>query len=569
MWFRVFAGALLLSGLALAQPSCPPTAVYSACELVFDLDDAEAKAHPNPYVSVDLKAEFRSPRHRTLMVYGFWDGGRRMVIRFAPNESGDWEFRITSNLKRFEATHGTLNATASEAPGFLRAANVHHWAYTDSNKAHLWMGDTNYEIATMPRDAFTKAVDTRAQQKFTHIRGFAVGPSFTPDQPDTAFFRELDERVRYMNQKGIVYDMILARTIPPQAAQRDRYVRYMAGRYGAFNVTWLCFQAFEDQKDGRTLTREIGLALKRYDPYQHPRSTGAKVTSSPLAGDGWMDYISYQSSDEQLGSIEHQIYAMPFVNTGLTEQNADTFRRLLWNNTMNGQYPTSSVESKQMSVWFDFFADTRHWELEPYFDVDGGRAIALEGVEYVLYVEKPGPVEVRVERHGYDVLWLNPISGETIKLKNYKGEKFAAEPPEGNHEWVLYLSREGKKESMLGSYKFESRLIELQEVEQATQKLPFTIVQPAKDTFSIAQPPKFEVKLRRETRATRSMMYLWTGDVVEDGQGFRVLGTGREGVFRLTPDLTTKYPANLNVRLVGMNANGKVYMTDKIYTLNP
>src|SRR4051812_24838075 len=43
MWFRVFAGALLLSGLALAQPSCPPTAVYSACELVFDLDNAEAK----------------------------------------------------------------------------------------------------------------------------------------------------------------------------------------------------------------------------------------------------------------------------------------------------------------------------------------------------------------------------------------------------------------------------------------------------------------------------------------------------------------------------------------------
>jgi hypothetical protein len=313
----------------------------------------------------------------------------------------------------------------------------------------------------------------------------------------------------------------------------------------------------------------MGLALKKYDPYQHPRSTGAKVTSSPLAGDGWMDYISYQSSDEQLGSIEHQLYAMPFVNTGLTEQNADTFRRLLWNDTMNGQYPTSAVDSKQMSVWFDFFADTRHWELEPYFDVDGGRAIALEGVEYVLYVEKPGPVEVRVERHGYDVLWLNPINGETIKLKNYKGEKFAAEPPDNNHEWVLYLSREGKKESMLGSYKFESRLIELQEVEQTPQKLPFTIVQPAKDTFSIAQPPKYEVKLRRETRATRSMMYLWTGDVVEDGKGFRVLGTGREGVFRLTPDLAAKYPANMNVRLVGMNANGKVYMTDKIYTLNP
>lgn len=564
----LYAGVLLIGGMLHAQPSCPPTPVYGACDMVLELDEAQAKAHPNPYLSVELRAEFRSPRHRTLMVYGFWDGGRRMVIRFAPNEVGDWAFRVTSTLPQFDGKQGTMTATASESSGFLRAANMHHWAYTESNKPHLWMGDTSYDLAAMNSDAFHKLVDARAAEKYTHIRAF--GAAFTT--PDIAALQALDERVRYINQKGLVFDMVLGKTVPESGAQRDRYIRYMAARYGAFHITWQIFQAFEEVKNGRPLAKEIGMALKKYDPYQHPKTAGANVTSSPMAGDGWMDYIVYSSSSDQLGSIEHQLYPMPFVNAGIAAKDNDSLRKQLWNSTMNGQYVGAvGADPKQMTVWFDFFSDSRHWELEPYFDVDGGRAVALEGIEYVLYVEKPGPVEVRVERHGYDVVWLNPLTGEQTKLKNYKGEKFAAEPPDASHDWVLYLSREGKKQSMLESYKFDSReySLELQVIEQSVQKLPFTITEPLKDDVSMSKPPAFAAKLRRETRATRSMMYLWTGEVVIDGLGFRVFGTGREGVFRIPPLMAANYPAILNVRLVGMNANGKVYMTDKVYTLTP
>jgi len=41
---------------------------------------------------------------------------------------------------------------------------------------------------------------------------------------------------------------------------------------------------------------------------------------------------------------------------------------------------------------------TRFWELEPYFDIDGGRALYLAGVEYIVYLEKGGPVEVVTEK---------------------------------------------------------------------------------------------------------------------------------------------------------------------------
>ena len=55
---------------------------------------------------------------------------------------------------------------------------------------------------------------------------------------------------------------------------------------------------------------------------------------------------------------------------------------------MDGQYPASG-SGPAMKVWADFMAQSRYWELEPYFDVDGGRALALDGVEYIVYVEKP------------------------------------------------------------------------------------------------------------------------------------------------------------------------------------
>ena len=325
-----------------------------------------------------------------------------------------------------------------------------------------------------------------------------------------------------------------------------------------------------------------------------PRHTLA--TSAPLLADGWMNFVAYQSAGDQLGAIEHQLYATPFVNLEFGYENTgagqalphhvdtDTFRRRLWNATMDGQYPTfgntgtyggkfpvdaqylDSPGAKQMTAWYDFFMGTRHWELEPYFDVDGGRAVALEDVEYIVYVEKPGPVELLVEKHGYDVAWVNPLTGERLKQKNFKGERFTGEPPDRTHDWVLHVSREGRKEGMR-SYKFESRQIVLQEIEQSPLKVPFEIEQPSGE-LRVGQPAPYAAKIKRETRATRSMMWLWTGDVAAGGQGYRVLGTGQKGSLKVPAGLARNFPSSLLLRLYGMNANGKVYALDRPYSLN-
>jgi hypothetical protein len=581
------------------QTPCNNTPAYSPCEIVFELSAADAASHPNPYAGVTLQGEFRSPRHRTFVAPAFADAGRKLVIRFSPTEAGQWDYLINSNVAAWDGKTGLFTAASSDAPGFIRPANVHHWAYTERTaagieRAHLWMAANGTGLASLDDARFRSLADVRAAQKFNHLSlrvlGEAAEAGFTsPDQPDLARFRRLEERIRYLNQKGIVADLILAAEpgelvkVFPTWEERRRFVRYMVARYGAFNVTWQLVERFEDYPEGRALLKEIGSVFKEADAYQHPLTAGAGVTSAPLLEDKWMSFAAQGVADDTVGAVEHQLYPVPFVNLNLGREGGDVdaagLRRRLWNATMDGQsvtyaseatgaQPANSPGVKQMTAWFDILSDTRHWELEPYFDIDGGRAVALEGVEYLAYIEKPGPLELRVEKHGYDALWINPVDGE-ITRKKFSGDHFTGEPPDKSHDWVLHLVREGRVESMNRSYKFESREIQLQEVEQSPEKVPFTIEQPASAAdITVGKSTAYSAKVTRDTRATRSMMWLWTGEVASDGRGYRVLGTSQQGTFTVPASLAKNYPAVMNLRLYGMNLNGKVYALDRALQIN-
>ena len=561
---------------ASAQSPCEGTPAYSPCEMPFELGEADAAGHSstNPYLAITLQIEFRSPHFKTYLMPAFWDGTRnKMIVRFTPTEAGQWTYKISSNVSGFDGKEGLFNAAASDSPGFVNVANVHHWA-TDNKQPHLWMGFIADRFSFAGAAQFEEMLNIAAQNKFTHFRGSILGSAtdratvFTgPDRPNPAYFDELDRRITEVHKRGITADLMLASdpdcitALFPDWQARERFVRYIVARYAAFNITWQGLAEFEDFADGRALLKELGLALKKLDPYQHPRSSNAKITSAPLLPDGWMDYVIEGSLDDAVGSVEHQFYQVPFV--GVTDA------QHLWNSTMDSEYPEFlGADPAVAKFWFEFMADTRHWELEPYFDVDGARAVALDDVEYVNYIEHPGPpVEVTLQKHGYDVEWLNPANGEAQEQKKYSGEHFTGAPPDSSHPWVLYIAREGHKESMLKSYKFDSRPVPVQEIETDLKKIPFQIAAPPGNTLQTGQAAQFSVKLTRQTRATRDMMFLWTAEVVADGRGFRVLGTGSSGTFVVPATIAANFPAVLSVHLLALNALGKAYQVDRVYQL--
>ena len=505
---------IAFANLILAQQVCPPTPAWQLCEITL------------PATDPTLRAEFRGPSHRTFLIPSFTESGQQH-LRFVPTEPGTWDYRITSADPAWNTKEGTFTATASNAPGYIEIANVHHFRYTASKQPHLWAGDTG-----------------------THTRILATTAN--------------DASILAIHKAGKTADLILP---------SDANIPAAIARFGALNITWQVESEFESQD--REAVRKRAELIKAADQYRHLISSGTTATSGPLAADGWLNYLTYRSHNGDAPAIEHQVYQLPAVNDfGLGLTDTDQFRQALWRTTMDGAYPAShaptAAAEAQMQNWIKFMSATRHWELEPFFDAGGRRALALEGVEYIVYIEQPGPVTVTVEKHNYDVAWFNPINGETIEeKKNLKTETFTGDPPDTAHDWVLHISREGHKAGMLRSYKFESREILPQELEANPAKVPFEISLPAGESISLKNPGSFAAKLTKDSKATKAMRFLWTAEVTADGQSYRVVGTGREGQLVIPPNLAKRLPALLHLKVEGLNGVGKLYTLDRNYQLIP
>lgn len=592
---------------------CPPVPLYEPCEIAFEMTEAEAAAHPNPYADVTLRAEFRSPKGgRTKVMQGFWDGGRRFRLRFAPDAEGRWDFRILSNLAGVDRKTGSFDAAPQRLPGFIEVFNTRYFKHAGGLTPHYWLGDTMLHFGLVPWDALRKIVDARVEQRFTHVRGLALGPAGNaanafpaPDRPNPAYFREVDRRIDYMTMQGLTVDLILAGgggqlvELFPTRRQRDLYIRYIAARYAAFRVTWQGVLEWESYANGRRLLKEIAAALDKYDPYGHPKTTSAAVSSAALSYDGWQDFMTQNTVDPALAAIEFETHSAPFVNTRVGVEgggaSADEIRRKAWTAAVRGQYVTyahsgtagidgraaeaqfaDSAGARQMKLLADFFEQTRYFDLLPHYRVVGGAGLALQlvpyraeepiGVEYIVYAEKPGTIELSMPRHEYKVSWYNPIDGSWLdRKKKFKGSRLTAQTPSGVHDWVLYVRREGKKQSYNKSFKLESRRAKLREVETNPGELPFAIQFPTESELTAGREHEFNATLTKSTIAAKRMLWLWTAEAAGSGRGRRILGTRQFGSFPLPADVAASYPATLSVRLLGIDGAGRLFEAFKAY----
>lgn len=587
-WVPLFA---LVSQAALPVACSQGARQYFPCEVSFEMQADEWS--PAAETGADLlHVEFRSPSHTTFLMRSFWEGGRTLKVRFTPTEAGEWTYKITSSSKRLDNQEEKFTAAETSEAGMVNVANVRHWRSTNK-KPHLWLG-AGVPWLDLDQATLESWLDARKKNGFTHIRGtllttHAGAKPFAADgRPDLTYFRTLDEKILAVEDRAFTADLVMADDGFVMAGgfrdgeKVESLIRYVVARYGGLNVTWQGIEHFEDVAGSRGLLRDIGLFLKKYDGFRHPRSTDARASSSPLLGDGWMNFILEGSPSPELGAIEHQFTEQPSIHLISTAEPVG-FRHELWNATTNGQYPSVPFEAlkndanvKAVETWFKLVSDTRHWEFEPFFDVSGARAVAVDGrtdpyaeidfVECLTYAQKPGIVEVTLPRHKYNPEWVNPATGEETPLKDTRTEVFSRETPDQTNDWILYLPREGRKESMNRSYYFESHNPPVQEPESDAAKTPFDIADPPGDQINVRVPTPFKIKLTKTNRATRSMQYVWWGEVVANGEGARVLAIGPSGNLAVPADLANP-GALMTLRLQAINANGKAYELDRVYTL--
>lgn len=293
----------------------------------------------NPFLDVEIWAEFTGSSGRVIRREAYWDGGRTYCVSFAPTELGVWNYVIEAPeqtglngcMGRVEAVPyaGDLDLYRH---GFIRVAdNPHLFAYSDGTP-FFWLGDTHWEFAYRESwDAsnhpgmtsqFRGMVDLRAEQGFTvyqtNLRsdmgagdrywidgGMAKG---VEDVPNVAFYqRELDRRMAYIADAGLVNALGQAwafAILGEHAVEHQKHLaRYLVARYGAYPMVWtLAGEVAGYRKEGRAAMldgwREVALEIEVRDGYGH-LATAHYTNERPFADyyqdEPWMDFTLNQA----------------------------------------------------------------------------------------------------------------------------------------------------------------------------------------------------------------------------------------------------------------------------------
>ncbi len=235
--------------------------------------------YPNPFTSVTVRATFTAPSGSTSSIEAFHDGDDAWTVRFNPNETGAWSWRLTSTPANpdFDQS-GQFDVAAGETRGFLTSTPGKAWGFAfESGEPVLIFGDTVYHLFGVAHDspdgleAVKRFMDRRAAQGFNLLRvrlpvspfhpvdgysewqtrslwpwrGSTQSPRF--DQFNVDYFETVDAVVRHADTLGIGIALIMEAwgfEFPFNSRQiftaewEELWLRYLVARYDAFGSVW-------------------------------------------------------------------------------------------------------------------------------------------------------------------------------------------------------------------------------------------------------------------------------------------------------------------------------------------
>jgi hypothetical protein len=254
---------------------------------------------PIPADVVPLTARF-SLGDRTVDVPGFWDGGDRYVVRFAPDEPGAWTWTTSSAAAELDGHAGGVEVGSRSRPGGVKVAATHHFAHADGTPFRP-VGATVYNWLHQSEELVAQTIDAVAGARLNKLR-FLVFPqagghiSHEPDllpferdadgawdvaRPVPAFFQRLDDAVRRLGDAGVQADVLIFNAydgghfgLDGLTEEQDAaYLRYLVARLSAYdNVWWSLCNEFDILDRPTERWTRMGEMLAEIDPHDRLRS---------------------------------------------------------------------------------------------------------------------------------------------------------------------------------------------------------------------------------------------------------------------------------------------------------
>lgn len=314
--------------------------MYAPIELEFT-----GPVEPIPADRVPLRVRFRHEDGAEVVVPGFWDGGRRYAVRFAPERDGGWQWSSESDAPGLAAKRGSFDVAGAVGHGPVRVAHTFHFAHADGTPfrpvgatAYNWLhqdeplfSETPGALAAAGFDKFRFMVFPQAGGFIEHVPVLLPFEKY-PDggwdvsRPVVAFFQRLDDAVRTLGAHGIQADVLLFNAydggrfgLDALTEEQDAaYLRYVTARLSAFpNVWWsLCneFDILEDRPAQRW--DRMGALLAAEDPHDHLRSIHNWMELHDH-NQPWITHASIQNGSATVefgrASLYRDVYRKPIV----------------------------------------------------------------------------------------------------------------------------------------------------------------------------------------------------------------------------------------------------------------
>ena len=368
----------------------------------------------------------------------------------------------------------------------VNPSNPYTLMYADGTPFFL-VGDTLWSFSTAAiswPDEFQTYVGARSNQGFNYVHGDVYqqypdwndgnegGQAFignNVDQLNPGFWQNLDQRIAYMNENGIVLGFLLTWANDgwnrfQNEVQVERFAQYVINRYGAFNLIWIIEGEYEEWRlpGGHN---NLGNYFMDNDPYGHLRTIHTIDTSSDDFGsEPWHTLIYQQIVDPGLITADRS-YGKPVVNSEFGyegDYSADIVRKRAWEIVMRGGYfvygnrktfhynasmtheNLYSPGALYISYLKDFFTNKLSWwEMQPANGlVTGAGNFVLErsGREFVVYMKDGGTTSLDLSNALGDLEseWFSPRTGEYhTGISIPGGGTVSIAAPDGN-DWVLH-----------------------------------------------------------------------------------------------------------------------------------
>lgn len=316
--------ALLALG-AVSFAAEPPVHRNGRFEKTFEV----VEEYFNPLTATPVEVEFRGPQGRRETVSAFWDGGRTWRVRFRPEHSGLWEYRVSSREPELDNERGEFRVRDYAGPNRLHrlgspklSPNRRHFVHT-AGAPWFFLSDTAWNGALMSTpEEWDKYLKDRAAKKFTAVqfvmtqwragrhdeRGQVAFAGTDSIAINPAFFQRMDEKFDALNTHGLVAVPVLLWALTSKEKespgeslsdeQASLLARYMVTRYAAHHVIWFLGGDgdYRGEKAARwkKIGREVFPAGRRYGPVTlHPR--GMQSPWAEFKEEAWLDFFLYQS----------------------------------------------------------------------------------------------------------------------------------------------------------------------------------------------------------------------------------------------------------------------------------